>query len=110
MPEIHDAEKRRVTLRFSQDDYRALCYWAEKGGYSLSEFIPVLLHRYAAIENGDYQLPTLEQRRLNQLIELITALSQDVHTLENVVTSGFDSLLGLTRGDNYLFEQSDEGV
>ena len=59
------------------------------------------------MENGDYDLPKAEILRLNQLIEIISVLSSDVQSLESVTIHGFDSLLNLTRGDNYLLEEED---
>ena len=61
------------------------------------------------MENEDYDLPTLETRRLNQIVDALTTLSHNVQSLESVTTSGFDSLLGLTRGDNYLLETDEDG-
>ena len=40
-------------------------------------------------------------------MDLVTGLSSNIKSLEDVTVSGFDSLLGLTRGDNYLLEQED---
>lgn len=73
----------------------------------MSELISVMLHQYIDIQNGNYQLPTLEAQRLNQLIDGMAVMSRNMQSLEQVVTSGFDSLIGLTRGDNYLYEESD---
>lgn len=100
----------RVTLRMEPEDTERLDYWASKAGLSRNEFVLRMLERWIDIENGNYQLPTLEIQRLNQLIESMSVLSRNVQTLEQVVTSGFDSLLGLTRGDNYLLEQTDDDV
>lgn len=103
------AASHRLTVRLPAPEFEKLCYWAEHEGYSINEFIQVMLDRYVDIANGNYQLPTLEARRLNQLIEAQTVMAKNLQSLESVVVSGFDSLLGLTRGDNYLFEQSSEG-
>lgn len=97
----------RLTVRLNDSDFEKLSFWAKKEGYSINEFIPVILDRYVSIANGDYQLPTLEAHRMNQLIEQMAVMSRNMQALESVVTSGFDSLLLLTRGDNYLLEQSD---
>ena len=56
---------------------------------------------------GQLSLKTLEQARLNQLIDAMAVLSSNVKSLESVVTSGFDSLLVLTKGDNYLLSHQD---
>ena len=101
--------RERVTLRMTKDEKDKLEYWANKAGYSINEFVLRLLERWVDIENGNYQLPTLEVQRLNQLIESQTVMSRNMQALEQVVINGFDSLLSLTRGDNYLLEQTDDG-
>ena len=98
---------KRVTLRLSEDDYNRLSYWADKKDFSINEFIPIILDRYIDIENGDYQLPTLEAARMNQMLDVVTAMSQNMESLTSIVVSGFDSLLQLSRGDNYLLEHED---
>lgn len=97
----------RLTLRMSEDNYQKLQYWADRAECSLNDFVLVLLERYIDIENGNYELPTLEVARLNQIIDGMASLSQNMGSLESVVISGFDSLLSLTRGTNYLLEQED---
>lgn len=94
----------RMTLRFSEDDMSRLRYWADRSQCSVNEFIILMLEQWIDIQNGNYQLPTLEIQRLNQLIDVIQVLSKNTQALETVVTNGFDSLLSLTKGDNYLLE------
>ena len=104
------AEGHRMTLRLSEDDYQRLQYWAKRRGLSANEYMQEALERQIWRENGDYDLPTAEVARLNQLIDAVTVLSSNVKSLEDVTVSGFDSLLGLTRGDNYLLEHEDGEV
>ena len=98
---------KRVTLRLSNKDADKLTYWAQDAGVSVNEFIPMLVDQWASIKSGDYRLPTLEQARLNQLVDVMLSMSTNMQSLESVVTSGFDSLLRLTRGDNYLLVHED---
>lgn len=97
----------RLTLRLPQTDYERLAHWAKKKEMSINEFVPMLLDFYIDIQNGDYQLPTLEIQRLNQLIESQAVMSRNMQALESIVVNGFDSLLSLTKGDNYLLEDED---
>ena len=99
--------QHRVTLRFTESDHARMQYWAERADCSVNEFIILMLEQWIDIQNGNYQLPSLEVQRLNQLVESVQVLSQSMGSLESIVTSGFDSLLSLTRGDNYLLEQID---
>lgn len=97
----------RMTLRLSEEDFQNLTYWAKKKQMSANEYMEEALKNAIKRENGDYDLPTAEIARLNQLIDVITVLSTNIKSLEDVTVSGFDSLLGLTRGDNYLLEHED---
>lgn len=99
-----NAERHRITIRISEDDYERLKYWAAKKQLNVNEYIQDAIDQAIKRENGDYDLPSAETARLNQLIDVVTELSSNVRSLEDVTTSGFDSLLGLTRGDNYLLE------
>lgn len=98
----------RLTVRLNEKDYERLAYWAEKKGYDINAFIPVLLDRYVGIENGDYELPVLEVQRLNQLVELISVMSRNIQSLETITVNGFDSLLQLTHGDSYFVDADAE--
>ena len=99
-----NAERRRITIRISEEDYERLKFWAAKKQLKINEYIQDAIDQAIKRENGDYDLPSAETARLNQLIDVVTELSSNVRSLEDVTASGFDSLLGLTRGDNYLLE------
>jgi hypothetical protein len=94
----------RVTVRLRKDTDQRAKYWADKANISVTEYITEAVEEKIRRENGDYDLPTLEQGRLNQLIDQMASLSTNVANLETVTVSGFDALMGLTRGDNYLLD------
>ncbi len=97
-------DRVRKTIRLHPDTAMQAEYWRKRHGMGDSEYYEKAVEEKIARENGHYDLPTLEQQRLNQLIDEIRALSTNVANLETVTASGFDSLLGLTRGDNYLLD------
>lgn len=100
--------RERVFIRLSPDDKQRAEYWADKRGFaSVNEYIAEAVAEQIRRENLDYDLPTLEIARLNELIDQIKALSTNQANLERVVTSGFESLIGLTRGDSYLLDAED---
>lgn len=101
------ANTKRVTATVTEDTYQRLCYWAEKNGISINQYLNEAIDMKIAYENKDYPLTTLEQARLNQLIDGQAVLSSNIKSLESVILSNFEALLGLTRGDNYLFEHED---
>ena len=105
--EAKSVKEVRSTLRLTPEDSERLKYWADREDLSLSAFVLLMLDQWVDIHNGNYQLPTLEVQRLNQLIDIQTVLSKNIQSLETIVISGFDSLLSLTKGDNYLLEEED---
>lgn len=101
---------RRVSVTVSDEEYEKLKYWSDRNELSVNEYILEAIERQIRYENGDYDLPTLEQARLNQLIDIITTLSYNQKSLEDTVIAGFDSLLGLVKGDNYLLRDEDGDI
>ena len=100
----------RLTVRIPETLYQQLSYWASLRQVSINDYVQECIEHKIRFENKDYDLPTLEVQRMNQLIDAINTLSSNVQSLEHITTSGFDSLLGLTRGDNYLLEDEDGDV
>lgn len=100
----------RLTLRLSENDFERLSYWAKRAGEpSINQFIPDLLDLWVDIQNGNYQIPTLEQKRLNQLVDVIKGLSIDIKNLQETTSTGFTTLTQMTKGDNYLFDENEDG-
>lgn len=101
-------KNHRVTVTIDSDTYERLKYWSSRHECSINEYLKHALEREIAYENKDYDLPALEIQRLNQIIDALEVLSSNSQSLEDIVIHGFDSLLGLTRGDsNYLYEDED---
>jgi predicted DNA-binding protein len=101
------APRARVPVRLHPDTKERAKYWASKADISVNEYIVEAVEEKIRRENGDYDLPTLEIARLTQLIDQMGSLSTNVANLESVTLQGFDSLMGLTRGDNYLLDPED---
>jgi hypothetical protein len=97
-------DRVRKWLRLHPDTVQRVQYWSAKRELTEQEFYEQAVEEKIARMNGDYDLPTLEILRLNQLVDEMKTLSTNVANLERVSTTGFDSLLGLTRGDSYLLD------
>lgn len=93
---------RRVSTRVSAEDYARVAYWADIHGESVSDYLRRAIETQIAFENHDYDLPAIEAQRLNQLVSMMEELIRSNESLANIINSGFESLLGLTRGDSYL--------
>lgn len=100
-------DKSRVRVRLPDDVFAQLQYWSNKKGLSLNEYIIEAVELAIRHENKDYDLPSLEIARLNQIVEMVLSLQSDLDSTTKVIVSGFDTLTGLTRGDNYLLENED---
>lgn len=102
------SSRQGMFVRLDPDDKQRVQYWAVKRGFSsVNEYVAEAVVEKIRRENLDYDLPTLEIARLNELVDQIAALAKNSANLERVVTTGFDSLIGLTRGDNYLLNDED---
>lgn len=101
---------RRITASLDEESYERLKYWADKYDMSVNEYMKEAIEFKIRWDNKDYDLPALEIQRLNQLIDIVKVLSENTQSLESVVIHGFDSLLGLVRGDNYLLDEEDGGI
>lgn len=99
---------KRITATLDSSLYDKLVYVAEKREQSLSECLRDAVQLLIRYENEDYYpLAKLEWERINQLVDCITVLSANVKNLENVTIEGFSSLINITRGDNYLFDEEE---
>ncbi|MFE4834515.1 hypothetical protein ACFRAU_07515 [Arthrobacter sp. NPDC056691] len=95
-------------VRLSSDDRERAKYWSGRHGFaSVTDYVTEAVLEKIQRENLDYDLPTLEIARLNQLVDELKALSTNQANLERVITQGFDSIISLTRGDTYLLDPED---
>ena len=95
----------RYSLRLDTDTHERLKYWSKRNGVTINQYIQDAIDRQIRYENGDYDLPTAEQQRVNQLIASQNATTATLESLQITVMNGFDALIGLTRGDNYLMSE-----
>lgn len=114
-PVVSEDEKvEKKTYRFTacvdEETFQTVTYWAKTKKITVNDLLRDAIDYYIAYQNKNYDLPTLEIQRLNQLVDVISVLSSDINSLEKVVTSGFDSLTSLTRGDNYLLDEKDVNI
>ncbi|MUU73396.1 hypothetical protein GK109_19540 [Pseudarthrobacter sp. GA104] len=98
--------RERAFTRLSRDEKQRAEYWADRRDYdSVNEYIAEAVAEKIERENLDFDIPDILTARINQVIDELKAVSTNTANLERVVTMGFDSLIGLTRGDNYLLDE-----
>lgn len=99
--------RERKNLRLHESDAKRFEAWAEKEGMSFNEFAAAAMNQYIDIKLGNYPLQTLEQQRLNQLIDEIRSMREDYRSMSSIVLSSMDSLTQLANGANILYDQDD---
>lgn len=52
----------------------------------------------------DYDLPSLEAHRLNQIIDTLEVVSANMSCLQDIVQSNFVNLMAVAHGTNYLMD------
>lgn len=97
----------RHNMRMYPEDFNYLVYWSDRLGMEQSELLITAMYHYVKWRNGDYDLPTAEIQRLNQMVDAVESLVVSQEHLEKSVVNGFDAMLGIIRGDNYLVEEED---
>lgn len=98
-------ERVPVKIRLHSDTKERCEYWAAKAELSANEYMAEAVEEKIARENGDYDLPTLEAKRLAQIQDEQRSLSDNVRNLESVVVAMAKSLTSLASGDNYLLDE-----
>lgn len=104
---LRDKKTGRHNMRMYEEDSQYLIYWSTKFGMDQTEFLLTAMRHYVAWRNQDYDLPTAEVQRLNQMVDAVQNLAVRQEHLEKSVVNGIDALLGLMRGDTYLVEKED---
>ncbi|OMF76763.1 hypothetical protein [Paenibacillus glucanolyticus] len=101
---VKETKSARASMRLLKEDKAFVVYWAEVFGMDSTELMMRGVRHYVAWRNQDFDLPTAEMQRLNQLIDAMENMASSNERLSNTVINGFDAMMGIMRGDNYLLE------
>lgn len=94
----------RANVRMTEDLYNSINYWAEKKGVKVTDYIRDALLLQIKRDNKDYDLPSLEVHRLNQIIDTLEMVSANMSCLQDIVQSNFVNLMTVVNGTNYLMD------
>lgn len=92
----------RANIRMTEDLYNSINYWAEKKGVKVTDYIRDALLLQIKRDNKDYDLPSLEAHRLNQIIDTLEIVSANMSCLQDIIQSNFGNLMTVMNGTNYL--------
>lgn len=93
---------KRKEISLPKDVIDKIAYWADNRDMTFSEMVDASTSLYIKFINEDYDLPTLEQRRLNELIESQYRIADELKQLQQTVMNTSAVLLRTTNGSNYL--------
>lgn len=99
-----NTQLKRVECRFDEDLRDDIDYYAKKVGLSRNEFIAESARYYIKYIQNDFDVPLAMVQRTNQLVDLVASLNGRLDSLEDTTKSGIQSIIQLTRGDNYLLD------
>lgn len=102
------SKDKRFSMRMFGEDYDRLTYWAERFEMDRGELLVTAMEHYIGYRNGNYDLPTAEQRRMNQLIDVITTLVTTVNSNYSNTSASIESILNIAYGENPLSKHRDD--
>lgn len=102
-----DADRYRLTVRFDEDTWQRLHYWASRNGMGVQEYIMHCIDMQIARSFGDYTDPEPVVQRLNELIDATGRLADNQERVERIVVDGLDALIGITRGPSAALKGTD---
>lgn len=92
--------KIKLYFDVDQDTADLIDYWKHKNNFaSRKDLLCAALNQYIAIQNQDYDLPTIEVARINQIIEVLHNQTDELHALRKAVNNGFSTVLDLSDED-----------
>ena len=99
-----EVETKRVTATVDLKTFERLNFWADAEGVSINQFLNEAIDLAIDFKNHRYPMTTIMEARVNQLVDAVERNTSELRALSRTAVSGFESLVGLTRGDNYLLE------
>lgn len=103
-------EKKKVdrhNMRMYPEDFNYLVYWADRFGMDRTELLIAAMYHYVKWKNQDYEIPAAIVHKVNQGMDILENLVVRQEHLEKSTINGFDAMLGIIRGDNYLVDDED---
>ncbi len=108
-----DADKKylhRVTAVVNDADFDRIKLAAEAKDMSINDYVRYSVDLAMRFDSRMIPANSLIDARVNQIIEVVTALQQDINNSIHSQASFQDTMLSLMRGKNYLLDDSeDEG-
>lgn len=100
---------KEIHIRLTQEMFEKVSEWASIKGISMNQLVMDAIELQIKFYNSNYDLPTLEQARLNQLIQEQQLMRKEVNNLTASVDNLLQVITNLDSGENLLdvFESRD---
>lgn len=105
-----EAKSKRMQLRLSESDAKLIEQWSEKLNVNKTDFMIAAIRHYVSFQQSDYELPSAETKRLNQLIDVSHLQTQAIQQMDQSIQQLMRQLYLLHTGSipDYLDASDDE--
>lgn len=99
-----------MQLRLSESDAKLIEQWSEKLNVNKTDFMIAAIRHYVSFQQSDYELPSAETKRLNQLIDVSHLQTQAIQQMDQSIQQLMRQLYLLHTGSipDYLDASDDE--
>lgn len=101
-------DEKRITVRLSEAEYDRIKHFAQREDISVNQFVIDSTNHYADWILKDFDVPTAEVKRLNQIVEAVNRLNDTNSSLTELITSVTESFYTMTNTKD-LFSQDKGG-
>lgn len=93
---------KRMELRIDPELYEMFTHFAQVNHLTRNQAMQDAMRHYMNWVNHNYDLPTAETERLNELVASQEQLRDQIYALTRQLRYGFESLLQVMHGSAYL--------
>lgn len=101
-------DEKRVTVRMTEELYDQLKHFASREDVSVNQFMLDSIKHYINWILTDYDVPTAETQRLNQLIATINDLIQTTNSQNNSLKYFIETFFNTTQSKSLLQQDVDD--
>lgn len=104
------AKTIRPSFRIDESVYVKAQYWADRAGLSVNQYMVNAVEESIARDSGAKPREvSMLTSQMNQVIDHQQELSSSVDNLYSMLSNALRSFVAMTRGDNYLIDDDEDG-
>ena len=102
-------KEHRLHLRLDERTYKRLEYWATLKQVTIAKYVQDAIDLAIDYENGNFHIDNILDGRMAQMVDAFNAQSSSFHNMMDMMTVFMKMLTDLTRGENYLDDDREDG-